>query len=68
MARSGKLCPNCRGVGAIPTSDIDPTLIACVPCEGTGYEKWGMVDTSDIEDKLNDIMDKCNDIFEKVNE
>ena len=62
------LCPHCQGTGKKPTSDINPSPIDCLHCSGTGLRDVGIVDMSDMEDKLNDILDKCNDIFEKVNE
>ena len=66
MTRLGKRCSDCRGVGTIPTSDINPTPMVCVPCEGTGFEPWGDVDISDIMDKLNDIKEKVDEIKEIV--
>lgn len=58
----GILCHACRGVGTVPASDIDSSPEPCSPCGGTGYEGWGEVDSTDLEDKLTDIKEKVDEI------
>jgi hypothetical protein len=62
-----KSCRQCLGNGTIPSSDTDPTPVECNQCNGKGYEDWGMIDDSDITDKLNDVLDKLNDVLDKLN-
>ena len=40
----------------------------CPRCATTGKLEVGILDLSDIEDKIDDVMNKCNDIKEVVDE
>lgn len=53
MVKLGKRCNDCQGVGTVPASDGDPSPQLCIPCEGTGYERWGEIDLSDLITKLD---------------
>ena len=56
MAKLGRTCTQCQGEGTKPSSDNDPTPTDCVTCGGTGYERIGEVDNSDIVAKLDAII------------
>lgn len=62
MTELGILCSRCQGIGTVPTSDIDSTPLPCAACNSTGYAKWGTVDISDLETKL-DVLQADMDII-----
>lgn len=64
MADIKERCSKCDGTGVYPfNTEASGT---CDQCEGTGLFVSKVVDTTDIEDKLNDIFNKCDDILEKL--
>lgn len=62
MAELGQLCHACRGVGTVPGSDIDPTPQPCLPCNGTGYEAWGMISIATLEAEVTAIKAKTENL------
>ena len=65
MSEMKQVCHECHGETTIPTSDGDPTPVACVHCNSTGYEPilMGKVDDSDIINEL-DALDTKMDIID----
>ena len=64
------ICSSCNGNGTRPMMTGDDRLGVedCPRCATTGKLEVGILDLSDIEDKIDDVMDKCNDIMDKLNE
>jgi len=49
-----KLCPVCQGSGSVPAATGQGD--ACVICDETGYMDVGIIDISDVTDKLDSII------------
>jgi len=64
------ICSSCNGNGTRPMMTGDDRLGVedCPRCATTGKLEVGILDLSDIEDKIDDVMNKCNDIKEVVDE
>ena len=64
-------CGRCNGTGTEDNTKDEqgnPIPISCSSCGGDGYIESGLLDVTEVMNKLNDIEDKINDIKEKVDE
>jgi len=59
-----KPCPVCQGSGTIPTATGQGE--DCTICNKTGYVEMGVIDVSDITNKLDTITAALTKIWNKV--
>ena len=61
MVNIQKVCIDCNGLGTLPASDVNGTLIQCGACAGEGVVPWGKLDIG-LEEKFDSIDEKFDSL------